>query len=301
MPEILVPLLAFLAVTFIGAAAITWRAARRKRIALRLAENIELVEPAAQRRLSGVPGALHRVGSAFSGGGHSGSLRHELARAGYHDAASPTIYIGAKMVLLIVSMLGSTILVATTGLSLGVKSLVVLSSAAVAFFLPNAYVAARRRHRCLDIRHHLPDAVDLLEICVSAGMGLDMAWNMVADEIRRVCTALADEMALTNLEIHLGSSRVAAMRHMADRTGADELGSLVAVLVQSERFGTSISDALRTFAASMRTERSAVAEEASEKTAVKLIFPMILLIFPAMLIVIVGPAAIRFAELVFSG
>jgi tight adherence protein C len=121
-------------------------------------------------------------------------------------------------------------------------------------------------------------------------MGMDMAWNSVSDEVRAVSPTLADEMALTNLEIHLGAPRVVAMRNMARRTGADELSSLVAVLVQSERFGTSVVDALRTYANAMRETRSMRSQEAAEKMAVKLLFPMILFIFPSVILVMIGPA-----------
>ena len=144
---------------------------------------------------------------------------------------------------------------------------------------------------------HLPDAIDLLEVCVSAGIGLDLAWNLVSDEIHRVCPMLADEMALTNLEIHLGSPQTVAMRNLAKRTGVQEISRLVAVLVQSERFGTSVADTLRTFAAAMREGRSARAEEAAERMAVAMLLPMILFIFPAVFVVVAGPAGIILAKM----
>jgi tight adherence protein C len=128
-------------------------------------------------------------------------------------------------------------------------------------------------------------------------MGLDMAWNTVTDEIRRVSTILADEMALTNLEMHLGVGRAAAMRHMAERTNSEDLSSLVGVLVQSEKFGTSIGEALRTFATSMRETRSSRAAENAEKMGVKMLIPMILFIFPAILVVIGGSAVIKIIEI----
>ena len=164
------------------------------------------------------------------------------------------------------------------------------------FLVPNVYVEKRRKSRSLRMRRRLPDAVDLLEICVASGMGLDGAWNMVSEEVRRVCPDLADEMALAHFEIELGSSRADAMRNMADRTGIDDLGSLVAVLVESEKLGTGIVEALRTFATALRETRRFRAEEASEKATVKLLIPMILFIFPAIFIVLVGPAGIRLAE-----
>ncbi|MCZ6652537.1 MAG: type II secretion system F family protein, partial [Planctomycetota bacterium] len=124
------------------------------------------------------------------------------------------------------------------------------------------------------------------------------AWNAVSDEIRAVCDILADEMALTNLEVHLGAPRAAAMRHMADRTGAEDLTALVSTIVQSERFGTSIGDALKAAATSMREVRSQRAEESAEKMPVKLLFPLVLFLFPAVLIVIAGPAAIEWSNII---
>jgi tight adherence protein C len=172
------------------------------------------------------------------------------------------------------------------------KLVVVMMTSLGLFFVPNIIVSSRRARRAREIRRYLADALDLLEICASAGMGIDMAWNSVADEVRSVSATLADEMALTNLEIHLGAKRADAMRHMAQRTGAEELSSLVAVLVQSEKFGTSITDALRNFATSMRETRSQRAQETAEKMAIKLIFPMIAFIFPAAVMVMAGPAFI---------
>ena len=144
---------------------------------------------------------------------------------------------------------------------------------------------------------HLPDAVDLLEICVSSGIGLGSAWNMVSDEIENVSPTLANAMALTNFEIHLGVSRIDAMRHMAARTGVEKLSSLAATLVQTEKFGTSIASALNEFAQALREERYFTAEEEAEKTAVKMIFPMVLFIFPAVFIVTAGPAAVEVAKM----
>jgi tight adherence protein C len=141
----------------------------------------------------------------------------------------------------------------------------------------------------------------MLEICVSAGMGLDAAWNSVSDEVRRVSDHMSDEMELTNLEINLGTPRAVAMRHMAERTGVEDISSLVTLLLQSERFGASIVDALRTFARSLREIRSQRAEENAEKMAVKLLFPMVFFIFPVLFVVMVGPAVIVMMQTLGSG
>lgn len=244
---------------------------------------------------------LSRIGKMVSSKEPSVSLREQLARAGYHHDSAPAIYLGSKMLLLLVGMIGLAVVVLPIEkLMFPVRALIILWGSGVVFLLPNLAVARRRARRRKEIANHLPDAIDLLEICVSAGMGLDTAWNAVSDEISGVCPILADEMALTNLEIHLGAPRATAMRHMADRTGADDISSLVSTLVQSEKFGTSIADALKAFATSMREIRSARAEESAEKMPVKLLFPLVLFLFPAVLIVIAGPAAIEWKNIIAS-
>jgi tight adherence protein C len=154
-------------------------------------------------------------------------------------------------------------------------------------------VRARERKRQDEIRRSLPDAIDLLEICVSSGIGLDMAWNMVAEEIDQVSPVLGGAMDLCNFEMHLGASRTDAMRSMAARTGAEQLSSLAAILVQSEKFGSSVAAALQEFAGWMREERQLKAEEEAEKLPMKLLFPMALFIFPAIMIMALGPAFIH--------
>ena len=127
---------------------------------------------------------------------------------------------------------------------------------AVGFFSPNYVVEMLAKKRSKLFRNYFPDAIDLLEICVSGGMGIDAAWNAVSDNMRPICPLLADEMSLTNLEMHLGATRASAMRNMADRTSSDDVASLVTAMVQSEKFGTSIGETLRVFAMSLRKERS---------------------------------------------
>lgn len=292
MQAMLLPILVFFAVLALGGAIVIALTSRRKSIEPRLRSiKGEMVAEASSD--GGLLRLVSRVGETAASKQPSGKLKQNLTRAGYYGNSAVATYMGVKLLLLVLGIgLGSAITVLTP-LSLPVELYIVLAIAVIFFFIPNLWVASRRRARQNEVRLHLPDVVDLLEICVSAGMGLDMAWNSVADEIRTVSEVMADEMALTMLESQLGAPRTAAMRHMAERTGAQELASLVALLVQSDRFGTSITDALRTFANSMREARSQRAEEAAEKTAVKLLFPLVLFIFPVMLIVAVGPTALR--------
>jgi len=288
---VLIPLLVGLAVIGVGGALILSRYARRAPIVARLnnlsGEAEAQVVSEDSPRLARVVG---NIGTAVTSGKASISLKEQLTQAGYHQPNAAAVYIGAKMILLVIGVCGSAALVVPSHLSSHAKLLLVGVAAFFLFLLPNMVVSSRRSGRQKKIRRHLPDAIDLLEVCASAGMGLDMAWNSVTDEVRPVSQTLADEMALTNLEIHLGATRADAMRHMARRTGADDLSSLVAVLVQSERFGTSIADALQTFATSMREVRSQTAQESAEKMAVKLIFPMVIFIFPACILIMAGPA-----------
>jgi tight adherence protein C len=301
-PIYLVPILAFIAVISIGGAVvIASRKSARTRQRLRHVEGSvsDALEKDA-RALSDTTGFFDWVGRLVAGGGTSSKLRQNLARAGFTDQSAAPVYLGIKMLLLVIACIGAAMIFAVTDLALSMKMLVIAAGGGLLFFIPNIVVDLARRNRSREVRMHLPDAVDLLEVCVSAGMGLDMAWNAVTEEVRTVSTVLADEMTLANLEMQLGSPRAVAMRRMAERTGAEELSSLVAMFVQTERFGTSIAETLRSFATAMRENRSQKAEEVAEKMAVKLLFPMVMFIFPVTLISAVGPAALSIAKMILG-
>ena len=292
--ELLMAFTTLLAFLFLGAAVVTARAAHKQRLAKRLVglqEDLSDMDESAEKPL--LVRALMRIGSVVSSSkGPSVGLRTQLSRAGFQGRSSVTIFLGVKMLLFVAGFLAAGALTVVIDMSFVTKSLLVMVGAVIPFFLPNMLLRLRHQSRTFEVRTHLPDVVDLLEICVSGGMGLDMAWNSVADEIRTVSPLLANEMALTNLEMHLGVSRGNAISNMADRTGSEDLAGLVAVLVQSEKFGTSVSEALETFAKTMREIRSERAEESAQKMALKMLFPMILLIFPCVMIVAIGPAVI---------
>jgi len=299
MVDILVPLLVFLSVMAIGGAAVEAQLTRRQTLASRLKDSGWADSEQGNR----MPGPswiswLSKLGSAVSSGKMSPGLRAELATAGFHHKNAGFIYLGTKMLLMIAAFTSLTVaLLPMEFFTLPVKVLLIVLGTGVVFFTPNMIVTQRRVKRKAEIQRSLADALDLLEICVSAGMGLDAAWNWVEQEMRIVSETLADEMALCTLETHLGATRAVAMRHMAKRTEVEDIAALVSVLIQSERFGTSVSDALRTFAASMRESRSQRAEECAEKMPVKMLFPLVLLVFPALLIVICGPSAIKWSEI----
>ena len=297
MVTVLAASLAFVAVICVGGAIVIERIARKNHIRDLLAQDGTSGMMGMQTGV-GEPGFLEKVGGAVSSGKTSPDLRQRLVRAGCYTSKAPKVFLGAKMILLGLGICVCLALVIPLPLSLMAKVGIVIMVAGVLFFIPDILLhmrAAKRRQR---MHASLPDVVDLMEICVSSGMAMDTAWNLVSDEIRDADSDLADEMALTDLEVHLGHPRVEAMRHMAERTNAQELKSLVSTLVQAERFGTSIASALQTFASDMRAMRSARAEESCEKLTVKLLLPMILFIFPAFLVVVIGPAAIRFYEMI---
>ena len=307
MSQQLIPVLVFFAVIGFGGAVLLVRGWRRRTLEDRLFggnragkyddPTAEYLDTHSTRFVD----TVEQIGRAVSSGAPEPGLKGWLAQAGYFDDSAPTVYIGAQLILGLLALTLGGAVAFSFNLSLVVRACIIVAALAALALLPNLVVTLRRRRRTAEVRRHLPDAIDLLEICVSSGMGLDMAWNAVCDEIRGVCSILADEMALTNLEMHLGAPRADAMRNMARRTGVDDISSLVATLVQSERFGTSVSQALRTYADAMRTERSQRAEEAAEKLAIKLLFPMVLFIFPCMFVVILGPAGVRIHGMFMGG
>jgi tight adherence protein C len=156
--------------------------------------------------------------------------------------------------------------------------------------LPDIWLKGRIERRKRNIQHALPDAMDLAVVSVEAGLGLDQALMRVGDEIRVAHPDLADELRLRNLEVNMGRSRSDAFRNLAARTGVEDLKALVAILIQTDRFGTSIGQALRTFSDSLRIKRRQRAEEQAAKLAIKMVVPMVVFIFPGVFVVVLGPA-----------
>src|SRR5262249_7294823 len=173
-----------------------------------------------------------------------------------------------------------------------------LGACGVGYILPGfllARIAKRRQHR---IRLGLPDALDLLVVSVEAGLGLAQALQRVADELAVAHQDLADELRLISLELRAGKPRSEALRNLGERTQVDDVTSLVAMLVQTDKFGTSVAQSLRVHSETSRTKRRQRAEEAAAKTGVKMVFPLVFCIFPAIWIVTIGPAAIKFIQVI---
>lgn len=224
------------------------------------------------------------------------ALRLRLIQAGYPNASSVATYLGVRLGLPIVLGLGVLMLLPTMGQPWAIAVLGAIWVAAIAYVLPNFYVGARIKRRQKQMQKALPDALDLLVVCVEAGLGLNQALVRVSEEIDRVSPVLSEQIALVNLEIRAGTPRDDAFRHLGDRTGMQDIKSLMAMLIQTDRFGTSIATALRVHADTLRTKRRQRAEEAAAKTTIKLVFPLVLFIFPALFVVILGPALIQIFE-----
>ncbi len=223
-------------------------------------------------------------------------LRLRLVQAGYPGAAAPAIYLGARMALPVGLAIASAALLQLLGASALAGLGGMLWFGAVGYVLPAFYLGSRIRARQKQMQKALPDALDLLVVCVEAGLGLNQALVRVAEEVQRLSPVLSEQMALVNLEIRAGTPREDAFRSLGERTGLDDIKSLAAMLIQTDRFGTSIAQALRVQADTLRTKRRQRAEEAAAKTTIKLVFPLVLFIFPAMFVVILGSALIQIFE-----
>lgn len=217
-----------------------------------------------------------------------GRLRRRLAMAGY---TSPTAVVLFALANLVTPVLFGLIALAAVD---GRGWLLALFAIAVGYLLPGMLLARKIELRKREIREGLPDALDLFIVCVEAGSGLDQAIVKASDELGLAYPALAYELRLITMEIRAGKPRVEAFRNFASRTKVDDVQSLVALLVQTDKFGTSMAQALRTHADTSRTKRRQNAEERAGKLGVKLVFPLVLFLFPALYIVILGPAVITF-------
>ena len=220
-----------------------------------------------------------------------GRLRRRLAMAGY---TSPS----AVVVFAIVNLAAPLLLGFATLTTLGLRSgwFFALLAAAMGYLVPGMLLAKKIEKRKREIREGLPDALDLFIVCVEAGSGLDQAIVKASDELDITHPALAYELRLITTEIRAGKARIEAFKNFAVRTKVDDVQSLVALLVQTDKFGTSLAKALRTHADTSRTKRRQNAEERAGKLGVKLVFPLVLFLFPALYIVILGPAVITFVR-----
>lgn len=220
-------------------------------------------------------------------------IRLSLLQAGFRSPSAVPTYYAIRTAAAVGLGLGISALAALFGLAPGAALLGMLAFAGAGWLIPAAVISRRKRRRSMEIQLALPDMLDMMVICVEAGLGLNQAMDRVASELQTLSRVLSEELRIVNLEMETGTPRDEALRHLSDRSDNEDLQSLVAMLVQTDRFGTSISRALRVHSKSLRTKRRQRAEEAAAKTTIKLVFPLVLFIFPAMFVVILAPAVLH--------
>jgi tight adherence protein C len=256
-----------------------------------------------QQRFSGLKDAIASIGGAVEGQSdlEENKLKLQLTNAGFRNDNAPMIYQGLRILCI------ALFLVPTAGIMLLMqgftqKALIyIVILGGIGFYLPQVglwlLVSARKKQIFLT----LPDALDLLVVCVESGLGLDAALRKVTDEMKNHAKVICEEFALANLQLQMGRTRREVLHDLGVRTGVDDMKALAAILIQADRFGSSIAQALRVQSDSMRVRRRQIAEEKAAKTAVQLIFPLVLFIFPAIFVVLVGPAAIQIQRGLFKG
>lgn len=225
-----------------------------------------------------------------------GQLRRRLIHAGYREPRAVPVFLGIRFGATAVLGFYGFILARVTGMPFGYLLAYTGFGLFAGWFVPGFLLSTRVTRRQKEIQKALPDAIDLLVICVEAGLGLNQALVRVAQEIRHVSRVMTQELALTNMAIRAGTPRDQALMDLAERTGVPDIRSLSTMVIQTERFGTSIAHSLRVHAETMRTKRRQRAEEAAAKTTIKMIFPLALCIFPSLFVVILGPAVLEIIQ-----
>jgi len=213
--------------------------------------------------------------------------RARLLQASYRDPRHLTMYVGSRVLL---ALIGLIAVIAATGFD---SVILMVSVTAFCFFLPRFVLKRMIRDRQRRITLALPDALDLTVICVEAGLALDQAMMRVGEDLHHAHPDLSNEFHLVNLEMRAGKPRVEALRNLTERTGVDDIRALVGTLVQTDRFGTSVAQALRVHSDSLRTERRQRAEEQAAKTTIKMVIPLVIFVLPSIIFVTLGPAVIQ--------
>jgi tight adherence protein C len=253
----------------------------------------------AERRKRGeqrerVRALLEAVGTAIESRQRTSTATREfLTHAGFRRQGAVGMYLGIRALL--PALLGA-LSFAVVAIVAGQPRMGILGAAfgaIVGWVIPVFYVGNRKKKRQKDLQRALPDALDLMVVCVEAGLGLNQALLRVSEEIRHVSVLMSDELEMVNLEIRAGASREEALRNLGDRTGVEDIRSLTTILIQTDRFGTSIATALRVQSDTLRDKRRQRAEEAAAKTTIKMVLPLVFCIFPALFVVILGPGAIQ--------
>jgi len=224
-------------------------------------------------------------------------LQRRLAMAGHRGARPMVVYTVAQILTPLVLVVAA---LAVLGLNNRTGWILAAFAAVVGYLLPSLVLERQIALRRKQIRNGLPDVLDLLVVCLEAGSSLDQAIVRASDDLEISYPALADELRILNTETRAGKPRLEAFKNLAQRTKVDDVRALVAMLVQTDRFGTSVSQTLRTFGKALRTKRRQLAEERAEKVGVKLVFPLVFCLFPAFYVVTLGPAVIQFTRVFFG-
>jgi tight adherence protein C len=290
-----------LTVLFVGSMLTTRPAAIGRRLEDVRSLDVEAFTPAQQQRRQHrretVEDLLEIVGRGIAR--HSGSaavVAELLTHAGYRSARAPYLFWGIRVALMAGLAVFGFLTASVVGVAFVFTLLAALYLAAIGYVLPTMVIRSRARARQKEMTLALPDAIDLLVVCVEAGLGINQALLRVAQEIHHVSDVLSNELHLTNLEIRAGRPRNEALRNLTDRTGVEDVRGLMSTLVQAERFGTPVGPALRVHAEVLRDKRKQRAREAAAKTTIKLVFPLVFCIFPALFVVLIGPALIQIIE-----
>lgn len=232
--------------------------------------------------------------SSPTGDAEASPFRLKFLNAGIRLPDAHLIYFGAKTLLPLVFAGFAFMVLRATNQSDGLTlALILMIAALVGCYLPNLCLRWMTRSRKREIFDNFPDAADLMLVCVEAGLGLDAAITKVTEELRMKSEALANELHWTNLEIRAGSARERALRNLAARTGVEEVNSFATMLMQADKFGTSVGDSLRVFSEDLRHKRQVRAEALASKVPTKMLFPLVICVFPSIIMVIMGPAVIQ--------
>jgi len=294
---LLVPVMVFLVATaLVAVAGLRLVTARGANIDRRLQEVLGAgIRDEAPARDSQLKDLFKRLGTrAPRLSSEIGKVRQRLIQAGHRGEEATTVFYGIRFAVAIVcfSLLA-------TPLFIKPNISIALAGSLLGYVLPGMVLARLAKRRQHAIQLSLADAVDLLVVSVEAGLGLDQALLRVGSELVASHPALSEELRLCTLELKAGKGRAEALRNLAERTGLEDLASLVTMLVQTDKFGTSVATSLRVHSDVLRTKRRQRAEEAAAKTGVKMVFPLVFCIFPAIFVVTIGPAAIKFVQVLF--
>lgn len=299
--ELLIPIAVFLAATSAVWAVITMFSGRHSRTAERLEEMRDLrLRRRANDDHGTVTNILDKAAPALSKALDSGNeaeqstLKVRLANAGYSHENAPRNFRAIKFVALLLGLVFGGVCDIASSSSNSWMSWVI--GAAIGLYLPELVLTLMKMSRQSKIFLQLPDALDLMVVCVEAGLGLDSAMRRVSQELTGGAPEVCQELSTCNLQMQMGKPRREVLHDLGVRTGVDDVRALAAILIQSDRFGSSIAQALRVQSDGMRMKRRQLAEEKASKTAVQMIFPLVLFIFPGIFVVLVGPAGIQLME-----